>query len=624
MTFASTLILVSYLNGFFPGKDVFSKSIRADILEGFWTGMRSGTSGALAGSLQVILLMWMRTVMNVQYMKGGTFSSRLRELWQEGGFRRLYRGIEFALVQNPISRFGDTACNTGGLAILKKLFPSASKAFYTAVTTFVASVWRLFITPVDAIKTILQVHGTSGFSIIKKRYKKEGFRAFWSGGLAIIFVNWAGAYPWFLTYNILQDVMPEYGTNLVGQYIPREAFIGLFSSIVSDSCTNSIRILKTIKQVNNELGYLGQAFQIVENDGLQSLLGRGLKTRIVGNAVQSALFSTMWKTFDKNAPNSSRNSQRCFSVIGAGNRAVYFIPPLKYAQHNLDIEVCGVYTRSGRLHPLLVNEFPNMRSFTNLRAMIVETKPKVILILTHGDSNGSVLHDVLVKGYRGFILIETPTPALSELILDQKHRIGVLENWPWLPLEILKQKAVRGGILGNVTRVANVQRSICTHGAAKARKYAGSHIPITLIKKEVLQRTTHIKAKDPNGVVIENIFPKGNVRDMLIVGTLGSLRGNCIVNMEDNSGILRLFRNRKLVQNFKVEVFFGKESNTDLPEKIIMQFESRAFVWENELKSGAFNTLDQKQYGSLQHILAINDGVILYPLEQHLVDLQLC
>lgn len=200
--FTSTLTLVGWLSGLFLGENEQHtvKAIRPVILKCLWIGMRSGVSGALAGFLQVISLMWMRTIMNVQYAKGGNFSSRLHELWQEGGFRRLYRGIEFALIQNPISRFGDTASNTGGLAILKTLFPDASKAFCTAITTSVASLWRLFITPVDAMKTILQVHGSSGFSLMRKRYRKEGIRVFWSGGLAIIFVNWAGAYPWFLTY----------------------------------------------------------------------------------------------------------------------------------------------------------------------------------------------------------------------------------------------------------------------------------------------------------------------------------------------------------------------------------------------------------------------------------------
>lgn len=52
----------------------------------------SGTSGALAGILQVVLLMWLRTTMNFQYAKGGDFFSTLSYLYRNGGIPRLYRG----------------------------------------------------------------------------------------------------------------------------------------------------------------------------------------------------------------------------------------------------------------------------------------------------------------------------------------------------------------------------------------------------------------------------------------------------------------------------------------------------------------------------------------------------
>lgn len=42
---------------------------------------------------------------------------------QDGGIPRLYKGMSFAIVQNPLSRFGDTFCNTGVLAVLDYYFP---------------------------------------------------------------------------------------------------------------------------------------------------------------------------------------------------------------------------------------------------------------------------------------------------------------------------------------------------------------------------------------------------------------------------------------------------------------------------------------------------------------------
>lgn len=50
----------------------------------------------------------------LQYRYGTTTTQALRTLYKEGGIPRFYRGLLPALVQGPLSRFGDTAANTGG------------------------------------------------------------------------------------------------------------------------------------------------------------------------------------------------------------------------------------------------------------------------------------------------------------------------------------------------------------------------------------------------------------------------------------------------------------------------------------------------------------------------------
>ena len=42
---------------------------------------------------------------------------------QAGGIPRFYQGVSFAIIQNPLSRFGDTAANTGVLAIMDYYYP---------------------------------------------------------------------------------------------------------------------------------------------------------------------------------------------------------------------------------------------------------------------------------------------------------------------------------------------------------------------------------------------------------------------------------------------------------------------------------------------------------------------
>ena len=70
-----------------------------------------GKAGASAAVVQVSLLMWLRTAMNYQYRYGGDLISSLKKLYSEGGIPRFYQGLPFAIIQGPLTRFGDTAAN---------------------------------------------------------------------------------------------------------------------------------------------------------------------------------------------------------------------------------------------------------------------------------------------------------------------------------------------------------------------------------------------------------------------------------------------------------------------------------------------------------------------------------
>ena len=80
----------------------------------------------------------------------------MRHLWKEGGLRRFYRGYGPALLQGPISRFGDTAANVGILALLES-YPDLPIAAKTGAASLTAGMWRILIMPIDTLKTTLQV-----------------------------------------------------------------------------------------------------------------------------------------------------------------------------------------------------------------------------------------------------------------------------------------------------------------------------------------------------------------------------------------------------------------------------------------------------------------------------------
>ena len=260
---------------------------------------KKALSGGLAGmgaqAINVLTLMWMRTIMNYQYRYGGTFTNTVQKLWAEGGVPRFYRGLAPGLIQAPVSRFGDTAANDGALAALEHTsLPTAAK---TMVASASAAGFRVFLMPVDAWKTTKQVEGADGLKKLIEKTKKHP-TALWQGAAGAMTATWVGHFPWFYTNNQLREGLPEFDF-AYGKYV-RNAVIGFASAAVSDTCSNSLRVLKTTRQTALEpVSYMTSAKQIIEADGLAGLFGRGLKTRIITNGVQGALFTIGWRAISE-------------------------------------------------------------------------------------------------------------------------------------------------------------------------------------------------------------------------------------------------------------------------------------------------------------------------------------
>eukprot|EP01060_Flectonema_neradi_P031737 TRINITY_DN489_c2_g4_i1.p1 TRINITY_DN489_c2_g4~~TRINITY_DN489_c2_g4_i1.p1 ORF type:complete len:460 (+),score=113.71 TRINITY_DN489_c2_g4_i1:62-1441(+) len=258
-----------------------------------------GMAGAAAMVVQVCTLMWMRTTMNYQYRYGVSTTEAFRILYSEGGIPRFYRGIVPALAQGPLSRFGDTAANVGMLHLLDQNastrdLPVAAKTVFASAA---AASWRIFLTPIDTVKTIMQVEGTSGLPKLKAKFAAGGPRVLYHGALGASAATFAGHYPWFATYNTLDAKLPV--PQELSKKLARNASIGFCASAVSDTVSNSLRVLKTYRQTASvTISYSDAAREIIRQDGMSGLFGRGLKTRIMTNGMQGMLFSVMWKYFD--------------------------------------------------------------------------------------------------------------------------------------------------------------------------------------------------------------------------------------------------------------------------------------------------------------------------------------
>ena len=271
--------------------DIWEKSLKK--------AFKGGIAGSSAMALQVGSLMWLRTAMNYQYRYGTPFIKTLQILHKEGGLRRFYRGVGPALIQGPLSRFGDTAANIGVLAFLEEneSTKDLNIGIKTGIASFAAALWRINLMPIDTIKTTLQVEGTNALPLLKNKFKLGGPSVFYHGALGAFGATYMGYFPWYGTFNYLNERLPEYRDNEIKR-LSRNAGIGFTSSLVSDTISNSIRVIKTSKQSYQvPISYFDITKKIIRKDGMTGLFGRGLRTRLLSNSLQGMMFSVLWKLF---------------------------------------------------------------------------------------------------------------------------------------------------------------------------------------------------------------------------------------------------------------------------------------------------------------------------------------
>lgn len=260
---------------------------------------RGGLAGAVAMGINVCTLMWMRTTINYQYRYGTSTMTAFRTLYKDGGIPRFYRGLIPALLQGPLSRFGDTAANTGVLALLDgfETTENLPVLFKTIAASFGAAIFRIGLMPIDTVKTTMQVEGKDGMKKLLAKFKVQGPPAFFQGALASAAATFVGHYPWFAVYNYLSATLPRYDDTL--SKLGRSAVIGFMASMVSDCCSNSIRVIKVYKQANTEaITYPEALKRVLKEDGVAGLFGRGLQTKIISNGMQGLMFSVLWKLID--------------------------------------------------------------------------------------------------------------------------------------------------------------------------------------------------------------------------------------------------------------------------------------------------------------------------------------
>ena len=153
-------------------------------------GIGGGIPGAIAGAIQVITLMWLRTIINYQYRYGVSFKMALTTLFKEGGIPRFYRGLWFALIQAPLSRFASTAANDGVESFLSsfKRTRDWGPGRGTILASFAVGLFRIFLMPIDTCKIVLQVDSAEGLRNLMRKVRGGKINLLYSGEKNDIFL----------------------------------------------------------------------------------------------------------------------------------------------------------------------------------------------------------------------------------------------------------------------------------------------------------------------------------------------------------------------------------------------------------------------------------------------------
>lgn len=260
--------------------------------------VNGGTAGFVAMTGNVMSMMWLRTIVNHQYRNGGTFKTTAKLLYREGGILRFYRGVGFALLNAPMSRFGDTAMNALVTTALSDSHYTISQK--TFLGSCCAGLWRIGIMPIDTFKSSLQVNGKNGMTILRKRIKTNGVKTLWNGAGASAFSTVMGHFPWFYTYNYLNTIFPRENYTENWQRLCRSAAIGFCSSSVSDIVSNTFRVIKVNRQVSSgDQSYKKLIQEIVSKDSVFGLMTRGLRVKIITNGIQGMVFTVLFDALRK-------------------------------------------------------------------------------------------------------------------------------------------------------------------------------------------------------------------------------------------------------------------------------------------------------------------------------------
>lgn len=163
-------------------------------------------------------------------------------------------------------------------------------------------------------------------------------------------------------------------------------------------------------------------------------------------------------------------------LVGAGRRMTSIYVPLLQKLMQCParrIDVVGFTTRSNET----AERFKSASGFKHYktRADLVANKPDFLIVCVNSHALPDVIRSTVQYGIP--MLIETPIEdqGLVAFVQASNVKVGVIEQWPYFPIEQFKERLYQAGIISRPMLVKNDCRSFDYHAIAQLRTYVGRH-----------------------------------------------------------------------------------------------------------------------------------------------------
>jgi predicted dehydrogenase len=206
-------------------------------------------------------------------------------------------------------------------------------------------------------------------------------------------------------------------------------------------------------------------------------------------------------------------------LVGAGKRMSRVYVPLldKLAASGIvPLEIVGFTTRSQGTADAFIASTPRASPLRYFRTRdeLMAQRPDALLVCVSSKAICQVLRTSLRLNVP--LLVETPIedPAIATEVQASGAAVGVLEQWPYLPLEQFKENVYASGLISRPYLVQNDCRSFDYHAIAQLRTYMGRHVmPVTAYGHQVTASLTDFIDHDGT--------PRTGVVDMWDLGIIG-------------------------------------------------------------------------------------------------------